>query len=98
MNIMNSAGLEAVGEEYTTERIGALQKDKNWLLRVKFDFKSTAFDQLAMSKNLEDSEEYGTVYIVPDRSRDERVVHRTQKACKAVKAIRTQYPEQCSPH
>ena len=72
LDIMNSAGLDAVEEEYTTERIGALQNDKNRPLKVKFDFKSTAFDLLAKSKNLKHSEVYGTVFIVPDRSREER--------------------------
>ena len=52
LDIMNSAGLDTVEGEYTTERIGALQKDKNRRLKVKFDFKSTAFDLLAKLKNL----------------------------------------------
>ena len=91
LDIMNSAGLEAVEGEYTTERIGALQNDKNRPLKVKFDFKSTAFDLLAKSKNLKDSEVYGTVFIVPDRSREERVEHR--KLVEQLKLIRTQNPD-----
>ena len=91
LDIMNSAGLDAVEGEYTTERIGALQNDKNRPLKVKFDFKSTAFDLLAKSKNLKDSEVYGTVFIVPDRSREERVEHR--KLVEQLKLIRTQNPE-----
>ena len=91
LDIMNSAGLDAVEGEYTTERIGALQNDKNRPLKVKFDFKSTAFDLLARSKNLKDSEVYGTVFIVPDRSREERVEHR--KLVEQLKLIRTQNPE-----
>ena len=91
LDIMNSAGIEAVEGEYTTERIGALQNDKNRPLKVKFDFKSTAFDLLAKSKNLKDSEIYGTVFIVPDRSREERVEHR--KLVEQLKLIRTQNPE-----
>ena len=91
LDIMNSAGLDAVEGEYTTERIGALQNDKNRPLKVKFDFKSTAFDLLAKSKNLKDSEAYGTVFIVPDRSREERVEHR--KLVEQLKLIRTQNPE-----
>ena len=91
LDIMNSAGLDAVEGEYTTERIGALQNDKNRPLKVKFDFKSTAFDLLARSKNLKDSEVYGTVFIVPDRSREERVEDR--KLVEQLKLIRTQNPE-----
>ena len=91
LDIMNSAGLEAVEGEYTTERIGALQNDKNRPLKVKFDFKSTAFDLLAKSKNLKDSEVYGTVFIVPDRSREERIEHR--KLVEQLKLIRTQNPK-----
>ena len=91
LDIMNSAGLDAVEGEYTTERIGALQNDKNRPLKVKFDFKSTAFDLLAKSKNLKHSEVYGTVFIVPDRSREERIEHR--KLVEQLKLIRTQNPE-----
>ena len=91
LDIMNSAGLDAVEGEYTTERIGALQNDKNRPLKVKCDFKSTAFDLLAKSKNPKGSEVYGTVFIVPDRSREERVEHR--KLVEQLKLIRTQNPE-----
>ena len=76
LDIMNSAGLDVVEGEYTTERIGTLDKDKNRPLKVKFDFKSTAFSLLAKAKNLKDNEEYGQVFIVPDRSREERIEHR----------------------
>ena len=76
LDIMNSAGLDVVEGEYTTERIGTLDKDKNRPLKVKFDFKSTAFRLLAKAKNLKDNEEYGQVFIVPDRSREERIEHR----------------------
>ena len=88
---MNSAGLDAVEGEYTTERIGTLDKDKNRPLKVKFDFKSTAFSLLAKAKNLKDNEEYGQVFIVPDRSREERIEHR--KLVEQLKLIRTQNPE-----
>ena len=91
LDIMNSAGLDAVEEEYTTERIGPLDKDKNRPLKVKFDFKSTAFSLLAKAKNLKDNEEYGQVFIVPDRSREERIEHR--KLVEQLKLIRTQNPE-----
>ena len=91
LDIMNSAGLDAVEGEYTTERIGPLDKDKNRPLKVKFDFKSTAFSLLAKAKNLKDNEEYGQVFIVPDRSREERIEHR--KLVEQLKLIRTQNPE-----
>ena len=91
LDIMNSAGLDAVEGEYTTERIGPLDKDKNRPLKVKFDFKTTAFSLLAKAKNLKDNEEYGQVFIVPDRSREERIEHR--KLVEQLKLIRTQNPE-----
>ena len=91
LDIMNSAGLDTVEGEYTTERIGTLDKDKNRPLKVKFDFKSTAFSLLAKAKNLKDNEEYGQVFIVPDRSREERIEHR--KLVEQLKLIRTQNPE-----
>ena len=93
LDIMNSAGLVAVEGEgrYTVERIGTFDKDKNRPLKVKFDFKSMAFSLLAKAKNLKDSEEYGQVFIVPDRSREERIEHR--KLVEQLKLIRTQNPE-----
>ena len=91
MDIMESAGLNAVEGEFTTERIGALEKERNRPLKVKFDFKSTAFDLLARSKNLKDDEQYSSVFIVPDRSREERVEHR--KLVEQLKLIRTQNPD-----
>ena len=91
MDIMESAGLNAVEGEFTTERIGALEKERNRPLKVKFDFKSTAFDLLAKSKNLKDDEQYGSVFIVPDRSREERVEHR--KLVEQLKLMRTQNPD-----
>ena len=91
MDIMESAGLNAVEGEFTTERIGALEKERNRPLKVKFDFKSTAFDLLAKSKNLKDDEKYSSVFIVPDRSREERVEHR--KLVEQLKLMRTQNPD-----
>ena len=91
LDIMNFAGLDVVEGEYTTERIGTLDKDKNRPLKVKFDFKSTAFSLLAKAKNLKDNEEYGQVFIVPDRSREERIEHR--KLVEQLKLIRTQNPD-----
>ena len=46
---------------------------------------------LAKAKNLKDNEEYGQVFIVPDRSREERIEHR--KLVEQLKLIRTQNPE-----
>ena len=78
LDIMNSAGLVAVEGEgrFTAERIGTFDKDKKRPLKVKFDFKSMAFSLLAKAKNLKGNEEYGQVFIVPDRSREERIEHR----------------------
>ena len=82
LDIMNSAGLVAVEGEgrFTAERIGTFDKDKKRPLKVKFDFKSMAFSLLAKAKNLKDNEEYGQVFIVPDRSREERIEHRVNSS------------------
>ena len=40
-----------------------------------FECKSSAFDLLSMSKNLKDDEHYHSVFVVPDRSREERIEH-----------------------
>ena len=90
LEIKDSAGVSTVEGEFTTERIGTLDKNKNRPLKVNFDFKSTAFDLLAKSKNLKDDEQYGSVFIVPDRSREERIEHR--KLVEQLKLIRTQNP------
>ena len=56
LDIMNSAGLVAVEGVFTAKRIGTLETDKNWPLKVKFDFKSTAFNLIGKAKNLKDYE------------------------------------------
>ena len=61
---------------------------------MKFGFKSTAFDLLAKAKNLKGNEEYGQVFIVPDRSRGKRIEHR--KLVKQLKIKRSQDPEKRS--
>ena len=53
--------------------------------------RSTAFSLLAKAKNLKNNEDYGQVFIVPDRSRENRIEHR--KLVEQVKLIRTQTPE-----
>ena len=73
--IMNCAGLES-DEVFATERIGSFDNEKNRPLKVKFNYKSAAFDLLALSKNLKDDANYFNVSIVPDRSREERIEHK----------------------
>ena len=85
LDIMNSAGLDAVEGEFTT---GTLINDKNRPLKVKFDFESTAFDLLAKTKNLKDN---GQIFIVPDHSREQRIEHR--KLVEQLKLIRSQNPK-----
>ena len=43
---------------------------------MKFDYKTAAFELLAKSKNLKDDENYGMVFIAPDRSREQRDEHK----------------------
>jgi hypothetical protein len=55
-----------------------------------FDYKSSAFDLLAKSKNLKDDANYFNVFIVLDRSREERIEHR--KLVDQLKLRRSQDP------
>ena len=87
--IMNCAGLES-DEVFATERIGSFDNEKNRPLKVKFNYKSAAFDLLALSKNLKDDANYFNVFIVPDRSREERIEHR--KLVEQLKLKRSQDP------
>ena len=76
LEIMNCAGLNEFDGEFATERIGSDDKGKNRPLKIKFNYKSSAFDVLAMSKNLKDDANYFNVFIVQDRSREERIEHK----------------------
>ena len=59
-------------------------------MKVKFNYKSAAFDLLALSKNLKDDTNYFNVFIVPDRSREERIEHR--KLVEQLKLKRSKDP------
>ena len=90
LEIMNCAGLNEFDGEFTAERIGSVDTERNRPLKVMFDYKSSAFDLLAKSKNLKDDANYFNVFIVPDRSREERIEHR--KLVDQLKLRRSQDP------
>ena len=75
-NVISSTGLTSFEGDFSTERIGSPDEEKNRPLLVKFDNKTAAFELLAKSKNLKDDENYGMVFIAPDRSREQRDEHR----------------------
>ena len=76
--------------DFATERIGSPVQEKNRPLKVRFEYKSSAFDILACSKNLKDSDNYHMVFIEPDRSREERTEHR--KLVQQLKLKRSDNP------
>ena len=92
LNIIASAGATITESQggCTVKRIGTLDKDKIRPLKVKFDSKSVAFDLLAKAKNLKDDERYGSVFVVPDRSKEERIERR--KLVERLKLARTKNP------
>ena len=75
-NIISSTGLTSFEGDFSTERIGSPDTEKNRPLLVKFDYKTAAFELLAKSKHLKDDENYSMVFIAPDRSREQRDEHR----------------------
>jgi hypothetical protein len=92
LNIIASAGATITESQggCTVERIGMLDKDKIRPLKVKFESKSVAFDLLAKAKNLKDDERYGSVFVVPDRSKEERIERR--KLVERLKLARIKDP------
>ena len=75
-NVISSTGLTSFEGDFSTERIGSPDTEKNRPLLVKFDYKTAAFELLAKSKHLKDDENYSMVFIAPDRSREQRDEHR----------------------
>lgn len=55
-NVISSTGLTSFEGDFSTERIGSPDEEKNRPLLVKFDYKTAAFELLAKSKNLKDDE------------------------------------------
>ena len=74
--IMQRAGLPEQDGTYKCERIGAPDSSRIRPLKVLFSSKSTAFDLLLKSKNLKDDDQFNNIFIVPDRSREERAEHK----------------------
>ena len=86
IDVMKCTGLTSIGGKFSTERIGVAGKEKIRPLKVKFDHKAAAFDLLSLSKYLKDDETYCSVFIEPDRSREQRIAHR--KLVQQLKAKR----------
>ena len=88
IDVMKCAGLTGIGGVivFSTERIGVAKTGKMRPLKVKFENKAAAFDLLSCSKYLKDDETYFSVFIEPDRSREQRITHR--KLVQQLKAKR----------
>ena len=89
--IMQRAGLSESDGQCDCERIGAPDGSRSRPLKVSFSFKSTAFELLLKSKNLKDDDQFNNVFIVPDRSREERAEHK--KLVEQLRAKRAENPE-----
>ena len=74
LEIINCAGLGKFDGDFSAERIGTLDKQKTRPLKIKFDYKSIALDLLLQSKNFKDDEQCNSVFIVPDRNKEERML------------------------
>ena len=82
--IMQRAGLPESNGQFDCERIGAPDSSRSRPLKVSFSHKSTAFELLLKSKNLKDDDQFNNIFIVPDRSREERAEHK--KTCQTVES------------
>ena len=89
--IMQRAGLLEQDGQFHCERIGVAESSRTRPLKLTFSSKSTAFELLVKSKNLKDDDQYGNIFIVPDRTREERVEHR--KLVEQLKVKRAENPE-----
>ena len=74
--IMQRAGLPEQDGTFNCERIGAPDSSRCRPLKISFSSKFTAFDLLLKSKNLKDDDQFNNIFIVPDRSREERAEHK----------------------
>ena len=88
--IMQRAGLPEQDGTFKCKRIGAPGTSQIRPLKIMFSSKSPAFDLLLKSKNLKDDELYSNVFIVPDRTREERAEHR--KLVELLKTKRAENP------
>ena len=89
--IMQRAGLPESDGQFDCERIGTPDSSRNRPLKLSFSSKSTAFELLVKSKNLKDDDRYSNVFIVPDRSREERAEHK--KLVEQLRAKRIENPD-----
>ena len=89
--IMQRAGLPESDGHFDCKRIGAPDSSRSRPLKVSFSSKSTAFELLVKSKNLKDDDQYSNVFIVPDRTREERVEHK--KLVEQLRAKRADNPD-----
>ena len=86
IDVMRCTGLTGIGGVFSTERIGVAKTGKIRPLKVKFENKAAAFHLLSCSKYLKDDETYFSVFIEPDRCREQRIAHR--KLVQQLKAKR----------
>ena len=78
-------------DNFDCKRIGVAESSRTRRLKLTFSSKSTALELLVKSKNLKDDDQYGNIFIAPDRTREERVEHR--KLVEQLKVKRAENPE-----
>ena len=89
--IMQRAGLPEQDGHFNCERIGAPDSSRCRPLKISFSSKFTAFELLLKSKNLKDDDQFNNIFIVPDRSREERAEHK--KLVEQLRAKRAENPD-----
>ena len=91
IKIMQQARLSEQDGQYNCKRLGAPESSRIRPLWIQFSSRSTAFEVLVKSKNLKDSDQYSNIFIVPDRTLQERVEHK--KLVEQLKVKRAEYPD-----
>ena len=74
--IMQQARLSEQDGQYNCKRLGAPESSRIRPQWIQFSSRSNAFELLVKSKNLKDSDQYSNIFIVPDRTLQERIEHK----------------------
>ena len=73
------------------ERIGERKEGHVRPMKLRMKRKENVLDVLGRSRKLKDSERYSSVFLAPDRTRDERSSHK--KLVEELKRKRTEFPD-----
>ena len=73
------------------ERVGERRENHTRPMKVRMERKEFAVDVIAKSRKLKDTERYATVFLAPDRTREERSQHK--KLVEEMKKKRVDFPD-----